>query len=56
MNEKKKENKYHCSFCDKSQDEAVYMVAGPHNICICDECIGLCCEIGFERMRKEGNK
>jgi ATP-dependent Clp protease ATP-binding subunit ClpX len=33
-----------CSFCLKSQDEVAKMVAGPANIFICDECVGLCAE------------
>ena len=33
-----------CSFCLKSQDDVAKMVAGPANIFICDECVGLCVE------------
>jgi ATP-dependent Clp protease ATP-binding subunit ClpX len=31
-----------CSFCMKSQDEVAQIVAGPANVFICDECVGLC--------------
>jgi ATP-dependent protease Clp ATPase subunit len=34
-----------CSFCDKSQDQVQRLIAGPGNVYICDECIGLCNEI-----------
>lgn len=33
-----------CSFCGKSQDEVMKMIAGP-NVFICDECIDVCCSI-----------
>ena len=35
----------HCSFCEKSQHEVAKLVAGNHNVCICDECIPLCMDI-----------
>ena len=34
----------HCSFCLKSQHEVAKLVAGPGQIFICDECVGLCNE------------
>ena len=34
-----------CSFCEKSEHQVRKLVAGPHNIYICDECIELCSEI-----------
>ncbi|WP_311078234.1 ClpX C4-type zinc finger protein [Paenibacillus polymyxa] len=33
-----------CSFCGKSQSEVDRMVTAK-NVCICNECIGLCAEI-----------
>ncbi len=34
-----------CSFCGKSQNEVLKLIAGPNNIYICDECIGICSDI-----------
>jgi len=45
---------YHCSFCDKSQEEVDRLIAGPEGVFICDECIALCGEIvAEERTQKE---
>ncbi len=33
-----------CSFCGKGQQDVRKLIAGP-NVCICDECIGLCGDI-----------
>ena len=33
-----------CSFCGKTQDKVVKLIAGP-GVFICDECIGICLEI-----------
>jgi ClpX C4-type zinc finger len=42
-----------CSFCGKSQDQVVRLVAGP-GVYICDECVGLCNQIIAEELtRKE---
>ena len=34
-----------CSFCEKSEHQVRKLIAGPHNVYICDECIELCSEI-----------
>lgn len=39
-----------CWFCKKRQDEVRILVAGPENICICDECIEVCNTILKENM------
>lgn len=39
-----KERTIRCSFCGKTQDQVMRMIAGP-NVFICDECIDLCCSI-----------
>ena len=36
---------YRCSFCGKRQDQVKKLVAGPHGVAICDECVSLCREI-----------
>lgn len=45
-----------CSFCGKSQNEVLKLIAGPNNIYICDECIGICSDILEEEFgdTKEG--
>jgi hypothetical protein len=35
---------FFCSFCEKSQQEVLKLIAGP-TVCICNECIALCNEI-----------
>ena len=35
----------HCSFCRKSSEEVRKVVAGPDDVYICDECIGLAAEL-----------
>ena len=37
-----KPNNVFCSFCMKSEQEVAQIVAGPANIFICDECVGMC--------------
>ncbi len=36
--------KLYCSFCAKSQDEVLALIAGPR-VNICDECVDLCAGI-----------
>ncbi len=38
------EKEVRCSFCGKTQDQVMRMIAGP-NVFICDECVDLCCSI-----------
>jgi ATP-dependent Clp protease ATP-binding subunit ClpX len=42
----------HCSFCLKSQHEVDKLIAGPGQIFICDECVGLCDNIVAGRTPK----
>ncbi len=44
MSKTEEDNKLHCSFCGKSQDQVKKLIAGP-NVYICDECIDLCNDI-----------
>lgn len=49
------EDKISCSFCNKDKDEVKLLVANSHEppiIYICNECIGVCCEIMFEKMKE----
>jgi ATP-dependent protease Clp ATPase subunit len=51
-----KEKCKYCSFCGKNQDKIAYMVVNDKNskkqVNICDECIGLCCEIIFGDIKR----
>ena len=46
-------NKVHCSFCGKSQDQVRRIVAGP-NAYICNECVLLCQEIVSDDVESVG--
>ncbi|WP_336207020.1 ATP-dependent Clp protease ATP-binding subunit ClpX [Nonomuraea sp. LPB2021202275-12-8] len=39
-----------CTFCGKRQDQVRKLIAGPGQICICDECVGLCNELIEEEL------
>ncbi len=39
---------YRCSFCNKEQDNVKQLIAGPHNVFICNECVDLCYGIVHE--------
>ncbi len=41
---------YRCSFCGKTQEQVHRLISGPGDVCICDECVGLCSEIVNEEM------
>ena len=43
-------NQVRCSFCGKSEDQVMRLVAGP-GVYICNECIELCSDILFEEER-----
>ena len=45
MANKTNDNKVHCSFCGRSEDQVRKLIAGPGGAYICDECIGICSEI-----------
>jgi ATP-dependent protease Clp ATPase subunit len=40
----KRAHKLYCSFCGKSQDDVLKLIAGP-TVFICDGCVVLCMEI-----------
>lgn len=42
-------SKIHCSFCDKPQKNASYMIAGPRKLYICDSCVNECNNIAEEK-------
>ena len=43
------ERSVRCSFCGKTQDQVVRLIAGP-NVYICNECIELCSSILHDEM------
>jgi hypothetical protein len=44
-----------CSFCNKSQDEARKLIAGPA-VFICDECVDVCRDIIADDTRLSGGE
>ena len=42
-----------CSFCGKSSNEVEKMIVASDDICICNECVGLCSEVLQEEMGKK---
>ena len=45
-------DKLHCSFCGKAQDEVKKLIAGP-SVYICNECVDLCNEIIEEETKND---
>lgn len=43
-------NDVRCSFCNKTQDQARKLIAGPAGVYICDECIEICSDILEEEL------
>ena len=41
---------YRCSFAEKTQEQVHRLISGPGDVCIYDECVGLCSEIVNEEM------
>ena len=37
--------RYRCSFCDRDQHAVKRLIAGPHGVFICNECVTLASEI-----------
>ena len=44
-----------CSFCGKAQDKVKTLVAGPHGLYICDECIDICQSILKDDKKTDAN-
>ena len=49
-------DKVFCSFCGKPEEECQKMIAGPSNVFICDECVGICGEILEDELKEEGSR
>jgi ATP-dependent Clp protease ATP-binding subunit ClpX len=45
-----------CSFCHRSHEELDRLIAGPDDVYICDECVGLCVEILEEEKQEEARQ
>lgn len=45
---------FHCSFCDACQHDSIVLIAGPGDIFICDQCIGLCAVLAGQALDKKG--
>ena len=53
MADKTREGKVRCSFCHKTEEQVLKLIAGPENgVYICDECIGICAEIIEEELHR----
>ena len=50
MANKMREGKVRCSFCNKTEDQVRKLIAGPNDVFICDQCIGICSEIIEEEV------
>ena len=35
----------HCEFCGKSEDEVGRLISAPSGVCICNDCVDLCCDL-----------
>ena len=42
-----------CSFCGKSSNEVEKMIVASDDVCICNECVGLCSEVLQEEIDKK---
>ena len=42
-----------CSFCGKSSNEVEKMIVTSDDVCICNECVGLCSEVLQEEIDKK---
>jgi len=49
---KMEESQIRCSFCGKKEAQVKRLIAGP-GVCICDECVDLCCDILYEEFGDE---
>lgn len=32
---------FHCWFCSRRANQCVVLIQGPHNICICEDCVAV---------------
>ena len=52
------DEKFRCSFCNKTQDQVKKLISGPNGIYICDQCVSICSDIldeEFEEEEDDGN-
>lgn len=45
----------HCSFCFKPQTAVKLIITG-EGVCICDECVEVCCRVVREEQEKQGER
>ncbi len=38
-------NKHHCAFCGRSENEVSMLIPSPEGVCICNECVDVCADI-----------
>ena len=49
-------DKIFCSLCGKPQEECKKLIAGPADVFICDECVGICGEILDEELKEDSKQ
>ncbi len=47
------DSKVRCSFCGRTEDEVMKLIAGPQGAFICDECVAICSDIIAEEFRHD---
>lgn len=47
------DDRIRCSFCGKPESQVRKMIAGPHGVYICDECVDICSEIVSEELKDD---
>ena len=50
------ESKVRCSFCGRTEEEVIKLIAGPDGAFICDECVAICTDIIAEEMAYSGKR
>jgi ATP-dependent Clp protease ATP-binding subunit ClpX len=53
MGRRQESEAQHCSFCQRNHQEVERLIAGPHEVYICDECVALCVEILEEEKQRD---
>ncbi len=49
----KTQNKHHCAFCGRGENEVELLIPSPEGVCICSDCVEVCTEILDDYMPAE---
>lgn len=44
----------HCEFCGKSESEVGKLISSPNGICICNNCVDICCDLLYNEPNEQG--